>query len=86
MRHNLVNPEFLNTYGFFMKPGWLSSPKSQKRVYHLHAEPLVEIDNWLEPYRQFWSDKLDSLENLLNKEDEEEIRTLPQQRLRKKKG
>ncbi|PTX53644.1 DNA-binding transcriptional ArsR family regulator [Melghirimyces profundicolus] len=60
--------------------------KAQKRVYHLHAEPLVEIDKWLEPYRRFWSDKLDALEKLLNEENEEEIRPLPQQRPLKKKG
>jgi DNA-binding transcriptional ArsR family regulator len=43
--------------------------KGQKRVYHLRAEPLAEIDNWLEPYRRFWSDKLDALEKHLNGED-----------------
>jgi DNA-binding transcriptional ArsR family regulator len=39
--------------------------KGQKRVYHLRAEPLAEIDNWLEPYRRFWSDRLDALEKHL---------------------
>ncbi|EIJ78307.1 ArsR family transcriptional regulator [Bacillus methanolicus PB1] len=28
------------------------SKESQKCIYHLRAEPLVEIDNWLEPYRK----------------------------------
>jgi DNA-binding transcriptional ArsR family regulator len=43
--------------------------ESQKHIYHLHAEPLVEIDNWLEPYRKFWSDKLDALEQFLDVEE-----------------
>lgn len=42
---------------------------SQKNIYHLNAEPLAEIDNWLEPYRKYWSDKLDMLEQLLDEEE-----------------
>jgi DNA-binding transcriptional ArsR family regulator len=42
---------------------------SQKHIYHLRAEPLVEIDNWLEPYRQIWSNRLDALEQLLDEEE-----------------
>jgi DNA-binding transcriptional ArsR family regulator len=42
---------------------------SQKHIYHLNAEPLSEIDNWLEPYRKYWSDKLDTLEQLLDEEE-----------------
>jgi DNA-binding transcriptional ArsR family regulator len=44
--------------------------KAQKRLYYLRAEPLAEIDTWLEPYRQFWSNKLDALEKYLDGEDE----------------
>jgi hypothetical protein len=35
---------------------------AQRRVYGLRAEPLSEIDAWLEPYRRFWSGRLDALE------------------------
>ncbi|WP_440603513.1 ArsR/SmtB family transcription factor [Bacillus sp. GB_SG_008] len=42
---------------------------AQKNIYHLNAEPLAEIDNWLEPYRKYWSDKLDMLEQLLDEEE-----------------
>jgi DNA-binding transcriptional ArsR family regulator len=45
------------------------SKDSQKHIYHLHAEPLVEIDNWLEPFRQLWSNRLDALEQFLNEEE-----------------
>ena len=40
---------------------------AQRRWYALHAEPLAELDAWLEPYRQFWSSRLDALEHHLDK-------------------
>lgn len=43
--------------------------ESQKHIYHLCPEPLVEIDNWLEPYRKYWTDRLDALEQFLNEEE-----------------
>lgn len=33
--------------------------EAQKHVYSLNAKPLEEIHDWLEPYRQFWTNKLD---------------------------
>ena len=38
---------------------------AQRRVYELRPQPLLELDEWLEPYRQYWSDRLDALENML---------------------
>jgi len=32
------------------------------RLYGLRAEPLAEVDRWLEPYRAHWSGRLDALE------------------------
>lgn len=43
--------------------------EGQKHLYYLCAEPLAEIAQWLEPYRQFWSDKLDALERHLDEEE-----------------
>ena len=34
----------------------------QRRLYRLRPEPLVELDTWLEPYRQMWRTSLDRLE------------------------
>jgi DNA-binding transcriptional ArsR family regulator len=45
------------------------SKESQKRIYHLNAKPLAEIDNWLDPYRKYWSDRLDALEQFLDEEE-----------------
>jgi DNA-binding transcriptional ArsR family regulator len=35
------------------------------RLYALRAEPLAEVDAWLEPYRAYWSGRLDALERHL---------------------
>lgn len=37
-------------------------PDGQRRIYDLRAEPLAELNAWLEPYRQLWSARLDALE------------------------
>lgn len=39
---------------------------AQRRLYRLRLEPLIELDAWLEPYRQIWSDRLDALERRLD--------------------
>ena len=44
-------------------------PNGQRRMYELRAEPLVEIDAWLGPYRRLWSKRLDALERHLDEED-----------------
>jgi DNA-binding transcriptional ArsR family regulator len=37
----------------------------QRRWYELDPEPLAEVDEWLEPYRELWEDRLDRLERHL---------------------
>jgi len=37
----------------------------KQRLYVLRPQPLVEVDAWLEPYRAFWSGRLDALERHL---------------------
>jgi len=41
--------------------------EAQKRVYRLRAEPLMALDNWLEPYRGRWKASLDALERHLDR-------------------
>jgi len=43
---------------------------AQRRVYKLKPEPLQEIDDWLAPFRQFWSARLDALERHLDRMDQ----------------
>ena len=36
-------------------------PDGQRRLYRLRPEPLMEIDEWLAPYRRLWARSLDRL-------------------------
>jgi DNA-binding transcriptional ArsR family regulator len=40
---------------------------AQRRVYRLKPEPLQEIDEWLAPFRRFWSAHVDALERHLDR-------------------
>ena len=40
---------------------------AQRRVYRLRPEPLQEIDEWLAPFRRFWSHHVDALERHLDR-------------------
>lgn len=37
----------------------------RRRLYALSVGPLTEIDAWLAPYREHWSERLDALEQHL---------------------
>jgi DNA-binding transcriptional ArsR family regulator len=37
-------------------------PDGQRRLYSVRPNPLIELDDWLEPYRQMWTESLDQLE------------------------
>jgi DNA-binding transcriptional ArsR family regulator len=39
--------------------------QGKQRMYALRSEPLAEVDSWLEPYRAYWSQRLDALERHL---------------------
>ncbi len=43
--------------------------EAQRRLYRLRPEPLMEVDEWLIPFRRFWSKHLDALEQHLDKMD-----------------
>jgi len=49
-----------------------SRVEAQQRVYRLRPEPLMELDEWLEPFRRFWSKHVDALERHLDKMAEQE--------------
>lgn len=42
---------------------------AQRRIYSLRAEPLADVDAWLEPYRKFWRGKLGSLQRHLARDN-----------------
>jgi DNA-binding transcriptional ArsR family regulator len=35
--------------------------EAQRRVYEIDPGPLAELDAWLEPYRDLWESRLDTL-------------------------
>ena len=39
---------------------------AQRRLYRIRAQPLMELDAWLAPFRRFWSAHLDALESHLD--------------------
>jgi DNA-binding transcriptional ArsR family regulator len=45
-------------------------PDANRRWYRLRAEPLRELDAWLQPFRRAWSRRLDALENHLDHMEE----------------
>jgi DNA-binding transcriptional ArsR family regulator len=45
-------------------------PEAQRRWYQLRAEPLRELDRWLEPYRHTWARRLDALGAHLDRMEE----------------
>jgi DNA-binding transcriptional ArsR family regulator len=42
---------------------------AQRRLYRLKPEPLQVVDDWLGPFRQFWSAHVDALERHLDRMD-----------------
>jgi len=45
---------------------------AQRRVYRVRTEPLQELDEWLQPYRELWASRLDALERHLDATTKEE--------------
>lgn len=48
------------------------SREAQWRLCQLNTEPLKDVDNWLEHYRQFWEERLDRLDDYLQELQAEE--------------
>jgi len=42
--------------------------EAQTHVYALNAEPLQAAHDWFEPYRRYWTGKLDDLERFLDEQ------------------
>jgi DNA-binding transcriptional ArsR family regulator len=40
-----------------------------RRLYSLDPAPLLELDEWLKPYREFWARKFDALDEHLKRTD-----------------
>jgi DNA-binding transcriptional ArsR family regulator len=40
---------------------------AQRRLYSLDPAPLEELDEWLERYRHFWTNRLDALDTEIHR-------------------
>src|SRR3989475_6387728 len=40
-------------------------PLAQQRIYSLRAQPLKELDEWLDPYRRTWDGRFPQLRDVL---------------------
>ncbi len=49
--------------------------EAQWRPCRLDARPLKEVANWMEPYRRFWTQSLDRLDDYLR-----EVQSVPKKR------
>ncbi len=47
-----------------------STVDAQRRLYRLRPEPLQELDDWIAPFRRFWSTHVDALERHLDRMDD----------------
>ena len=41
-------------------------PDGQRRLYSINPKPFKEVDAWIQPYRQYWSERLEALERHLD--------------------
>lgn len=44
-----------------------STVDAQRRIYRLKPEPFQELEDWLAPFRRFWSAHVDALERHLDR-------------------
>jgi DNA-binding transcriptional ArsR family regulator len=47
-------------------------PAANKRIYKLRAQPLQELDTWLDNYRRIWEEKFDNLDIYLRQLQQQE--------------
>jgi DNA-binding transcriptional ArsR family regulator len=41
--------------------------EGQRRIYSLDPAPLAELEEWLERYRSFWTNRLDALDTEIHR-------------------
>lgn len=44
-----------------------SRVEAQRRFYRIRPEPLMEVDEWLAPFRRYWTAHVDALERHLER-------------------
>ncbi|MFD7505469.1 ArsR/SmtB family transcription factor [Streptomyces sp. NPDC059850] len=44
-------------------------PQGRHRYYHLAAEPLAEVGEWLHPFEHYWRARMGALRDLIDEEN-----------------
>src|SRR5436309_16103066 len=66
-RLRMPQPTVSKHLGVLRDAGFVESTvDAQRRLYRLKPEPLHEVDDWLAPFRRFWSAHVDALERHLD--------------------
>jgi DNA-binding transcriptional ArsR family regulator len=69
---NLTQPSVSKHLRVLREAGFVQSRvDAQRRLYRINPEPLMEIDEWLAPFRRFWSAHVDALERHLDRIDQQ---------------
>jgi DNA-binding transcriptional ArsR family regulator len=51
--------------------------RAQQRLYALRAQPLRELHEWLERYRQLWDARFEQMDELLEELKQQEVERKP---------
>ncbi|GAB3896115.1 ArsR/SmtB family transcription factor [Microbispora bryophytorum] len=64
---SMARPSFSEHLRVLREAGLVSERRDgRRRLYRLEPVPLVRVRDWLDPYEQFWRDKLSALRHLLD--------------------
>jgi DNA-binding transcriptional ArsR family regulator len=70
--YQMRRPSVSEHVGLLRDAGLVSERRSGRhRYYHLEAERLTEVRDWLAPYERFWRTRLRGLRSLLDDEVDE---------------
>lgn len=59
-------------------------PVAQRRIYALRAQPLQELDVWIQRYRRLWEEQFERLDEVLQELQVSEKSTKQEKRARRK--
>jgi DNA-binding transcriptional ArsR family regulator len=45
--------------------------RGRERHYHLTAEPLVAVSDWLHPFERFWRDRMRTLSQIMEEDPDD---------------
>src|SRR3954466_14667938 len=66
----MPQPSVSKHLGVLRKAGFVEARiDAQRRVYRICPEPLMELEEWLAPFRRLWSTHVDALERHLDRMD-----------------